>query len=47
MTRRYVHATTPLTQEAVRRMGDALWPQTETRTETSPTKAARARRRIR
>jgi integrase len=47
VTRRYVHATTPLTQEAVRRMGDALWPQTETRNETSPTKAARARRRRR
>jgi integrase len=49
MTRRYVHATTPLTEEAARRMGDALWPQekTETKTETSPSRDARARRRRR
>ena len=47
VTRRYVHATTPLTEEAVRRMGDALWPTTETATETTDTRADRARRRRR
>lgn len=49
-TRRYVKGRSELSKEAMRRMGDAFWPQqtpTETETETTGTRAARARRRRR
>ncbi|WP_405018271.1 site-specific integrase [Kitasatospora sp. NBC_00070] len=47
MTRRYVKTTTPTPREAARRMGNALFPRTETTTETTNTQEARARRRRR
>jgi integrase len=55
VTRRYVHISTPMAQEAARRMGEALSgtsgkagkPTTETKTETTGTRAARAKRRRR
>lgn len=50
-TRRYVKGRSSLSKDAMRRMGDAFWPQpdapTETKTETTSTRAARARRRRR
>ena len=55
VTKRYLHVSTPMAQEAMRRMGDALWDRpekaekraTETATETGPTRAARRKRRRR
>ncbi|MFC5723516.1 tyrosine-type recombinase/integrase [Streptomyces gamaensis] len=46
-TRRYVKGADLLTKDAMRRMGDAFWPQSETRTETASRKEARDRRRRR
>ncbi|MFD9789651.1 tyrosine-type recombinase/integrase [Streptomyces sp. NPDC059070] len=56
-TRRYVKGRSTLSKDAMRRMGDAFWPQsqgerqpetaTETRNETTDSRAARARRRRR
>lgn len=50
-TRRYVQGRSELSKEAMRRMGDAFFPApratSETRTETGPTRTARARRRRR
>lgn len=55
VTKRYLHVSTPMAQEAMRRMGDALWdepkkaekPRTETETETAALRAAKRRRRVR
>jgi integrase len=55
VTKRYLHVSTPMAQEAMRRMGDALWepprkaekPRTETETETGSTRVARKKRRRR
>jgi integrase len=46
-TRRYVKARSPLAQDAMRRMGEVFWPTTETRSETTDTKAERSRKRRR
>ncbi|NED89185.1 integrase, partial [Streptomyces sp. SID11233] len=54
-TRRYVKGRSPLSKDAMRRMGEAtFWPATEpetgpteTATETRDTRAARARKRRR
>ncbi|WBB58467.1 tyrosine-type recombinase/integrase [Streptomyces sp. WMMC500] len=50
-TRRYVKGRSHLSKDAMRRMGDAFMPRSETRTETTTetrnTRAARARRRRR
>lgn len=47
--RRYVKGRSPLSKDAMRRMGDAFMPRpesaTETKAETTSAKAARARRR--
>ncbi len=55
VTKRYLHVSTPMAQEAMRRMGDALWeqpkksekPTTETRTETASLRAKKRRRQVR
>jgi hypothetical protein len=50
-TRRYVKGRSSLLKDAMRRMGDTFWPAvqppTETKTETTDSRAARARRRRR
>lgn len=55
VTKRYLHVSTPMAQEAMRRMGDALWdgpkkaekPRTETGTETGAIRAKKRRSRVR
>ncbi|PBC78925.1 integrase-like protein [Streptomyces sp. TLI_235] len=47
VTRRYVHATTPLTQEAARRIGEALWPALEPSSSHPLGPSARLRRKRR
>jgi site-specific recombinase XerD len=55
VTKRDLHVSTPMAQEAMRRMGDALWeqpkkaekPTTETRTETASLRAKKRRRQVR
>lgn len=55
VTKRYLHVSTPMAQEAMRRVGNVLWePEkqagnagTENATETRSTRTARHRRRRR
>jgi hypothetical protein len=51
VTKRYLHVSTPMAQEAMRRMGDALWDQPQKaekpRTETGSTCIVRKQRRRR